>query len=687
MTLVIKMAFYRFNKNSNVKSIMVSLLLFSIILFSFFIFFFQHHLQTEMTDEIDNYAKIIASSLWIYEKNSPKAYLTLAVKANGYQSIEVYDDNKKKFLQLKGYPKSNLDSILSFVGLIPVYHLESLIEYEGRSIGNIKVEWPCKAIYLYMNILLCLVLLLVGIGLFLKLSESKQYLEIRVRKRTAELEKEVKERKSAENELRAQTQRFALHLQHTPLGVMEWDRNLKVKEWNKAAEKIFEYSRSEAIEQSAFDLILPGKEKKHVQDVWNKLISNTGGTHSVNTNLTKSGKEKICQWYNTTLKNPDGSIIGVASLVLDITKQKRAEDKLQHYQDELEKMVRVRTEELTETVQALKRRNFEADTMSRLGDLLQACEEDEESYGIVSSLCEQIFSCHSGYLALYEEDADVFKVKAVFGSFSDLEFEFEPNDCWALRRGSSHMVYNPELDPVCGHIGGEELINRYSLCVPVGAKGELLGLLHLLWETEGKSADNCEQEVKNITGLAKRVAELYALSLSNIRLKARLHRQSIRDSLTGLFNRRYMEVSLKREFARAERKGAGVGVILFDVDHFKNFNDTYGHDAGDEVLRRLGILLNQFTRGEDIATRYGGEELLLILTDCTPEILQRRAEEIRVNIEDQIIHHNKEKLKVTVSGGIACFPEHGSGPEIVVAAADGALYEAKERGRNQIVSA
>ena len=668
------------------KALAISLFLF-IAAFLVFIHFHQNHLRSEMANEIKEYAKIVSNSLWTYERNSPNAYLSLAMRANGHQSITVVDDNEKVFLELEGYPRSKMDSFLSLVGLIPVISLTSAIEYEGSSIGNIDVKWPCRAVYLYMYIVLCIILLMVGIGLFLKLSESKELLEVRVRKRTLELEREIKEKKSAESELKAQTQRFSLHLKHTPVGVIEWNHELKVKEWNNAAERIFEYSRDEAMGESAFDLILPPKEKKYAQEIWNKLISSSGGTHAINTNHTKSGEEKLCEWYNTTLKNPDGSIIGVASLVLDITKQKLAEDKVQQYQDELEQMVQQRTEELTRTVQALKRRNFEADTMSRLGDLLQACEEDKESYAIISSLCEQVFSCHSGFLALYEEGTEVFKAKAVFGEFPNPEIEFESKDCWALRIGSTHMIHNSELNAVCGHIDKDELENRYGLCVPIGAKGELFGLLHLLWDTQGRSAENCELEFKNIESLAKRVTELYALSLSNIKLKAKLHRQSIRDALTGLYNRRYMESSLKREFARAQRKNTGVGVILFDVDHFKNFNDTYGHEAGDQVLRGLGKLLIQFTRSEDIATRYGGEELLLIITDCTPEILQRRAEEIRKSIQELPIQYNTETLKVTVSGGIACSPDNGTGPEAVVNAADKALYKAKEQGRNQIVLA
>lgn len=674
-----------FTQKSRVKKVIALLFVFFLAIFLVFIYFYHKHQHSQMDAEIKEYAKVISNSLWTYEKNSPTAYLSLAMRSNGHRLISVYDDHHKLFIQLEGYPKSNLDCFLSLLGLIPMFDFESPIKYENKTIGKIEVQWPCRAVYLYMYIFICLVLVLIGIGLFLKLSESKEFLEVRVRKRTAELEKEIKERKLAENELKAQTQRFSLHLKHTPIGVIEWDQELKVKEWNNAAERIFEYSREEAMGKSAFDLILPPKEREYAQEIWNKLISDSGGTNAINLNRTKSGKEKICQWYNTTLKNRDESIMGVASLVLDITKQKHAEDKVNQYQDKLEQMVQRRTEELTKTVQTLKRRNFEADTISRLGDLLQACEEDQESYGIISSLCEQIFSCHSGFLAIYEEETDLFKSKAVFGDLSTAEIEFEPKDCWAIRLGNSHMVYDIDANAVCSHIESGELKNKYSLCVPIGAKGELLGLLHLLWDTKGQTSESCELEFKNIENVAKRVTELYALSLSNIRLKARLHRQSIRDPLTGLYNRRYMESSLKREFARAERKGTGVGVILFDVDHFKKLNDNFGHDAGDQVLRKLGELLNQFTRNEDIATRYGGEELLLIIADCTPKILTRRAEEIRKTIEDLNIIYNNKKLHVTVSGGIACSPENGTEPETIINAADSALYKAKALGRNQIV--
>lgn len=398
-----------------------------------------------------------------------------------------------------------------------------------------------------------------------------------------------------------------------------------------------------------------------------------------------SGQERFIEITDHTRLNDAGDVIGIEGILVDITERKQTERDLRQYRDELEEMVHDRTKELSETVDELKRRTNESETIARLGDLLQACETDEESFSIFTSMCSQIFSCQSGFLGIYDEQVETVRVVAEFGGFVDMDMEFEVGDCWALRRGGVHLVADPEDDPVCPHAHGEQHLS--SVCVPVGAMGEYMGLLHLLWDMKDKPSDQCEQETEAIMSLAKRVAELYALSLANIRLRARLRRQSIRDTLTGLYNRRHMEDALRREVARARRRETQVGVILLDVDHFKQFNDLHGHDAGDEVLRILGSYLNDMTRSEDIACRYGGEELLVILPDCDIENAAQRAEELRAGIEKLVVHYGGNALHVTASLGVAAFPDHGNSPAVVVAAADSALYRAKGSGRNRAVIA
>jgi diguanylate cyclase (GGDEF)-like protein len=171
-------------------------------------------------------------------------------------------------------------------------------------------------------------------------------------------------------------------------------------------------------------------------------------------------------------------------------------------------------------------------------------------------------------------------------------------------------------------------------------------------------------------------------------LQDALRLEAIRDPLTGLFNRRYLEESLEREVRRATRRGTPVSVVMVDLDHFKAFNDDFGHLAGDALLQALGHLLRTRVRGEDIPCRYGGEEFALILPDAPLDATRRRAEQLREEAQHLRVDHRGEPIgPVTLSMGVATFPLHGATGEAVLRAADDALYRAKRNGRNQVIVA
>jgi len=170
--------------------------------------------------------------------------------------------------------------------------------------------------------------------------------------------------------------------------------------------------------------------------------------------------------------------------------------------------------------------------------------------------------------------------------------------------------------------------------------------------------------------------------------QALLLEQSVRDHLTGLFNRRYMEETLERELLRSARKQLSLGIIMLDVDDFKRFNDTWGHAAGDEVLRKLGDLLLRQVRGEDIACRYGGDEFIIVLPDATQEVTRQRAELIAAQASDFHLQVDGQSLGVaTLSLGVALFPDHGHTSTTILRAADAALYRAKHEGRGRVAVA
>lgn len=198
----------------------------------------------------------------------------------------------------------------------------------------------------------------------------------------------------------------------------------------------------------------------------------------------------------------------------------------------------------------------------------------------------------------------------------------------------------------------------------------------LLRETDGKPAGILFVG-RDITDRKKVEAELQEAYL-------RMQHQAVRDPLTDLFNRRYMEETLERELARCLREGLPLSIVMMDIDFFKRVNDTYGHKAGDVMLKALSVLLQSDTRGEDIVCRFGGEEFVAILPSAAPNHAVARAEGWRRAFEELRIPYESNTLNATMSCGVATFPQHGEGSEELLRAADKALYKAKSDGRNCI---
>jgi diguanylate cyclase (GGDEF)-like protein len=251
-----------------------------------------------------------------------------------------------------------------------------------------------------------------------------------------------------------------------------------------------------------------------------------------------------------------------------------------------------------------------------------------------------------------------------------------PDECWALRRGRVHLAQPTQNGLVCHHV--PQPLPASSLCVPMMAQGETLGMLNICCNQATLST--AQQQ------LAVTVSEHLSLALSNMRLRETLRHQAIRDPLTGLYNRRYMEESLERELRRAVRHHTTLGVMMLDLDHFKRFNDTYSHAAGDVLLRELGRVLQHYLRGEDIACRYGGEEFTLILVDAPLATVVQRANQIREAVKNLTVTYRGQSLGIaTASCGVAMFPDHGLSGEQLVHAADTALYRAKDEGRDRVM--
>lgn len=176
-----------------------------------------------------------------------------------------------------------------------------------------------------------------------------------------------------------------------------------------------------------------------------------------------------------------------------------------------------------------------------------------------------------------------------------------------------------------------------------------------------------------------------SLGVSNLSLRESLRQQSLVDTLTGLHNRRFLDETLRRELLRASRKQRAVAVVLLDVDHFKRFNDTFGHEAGDLVLRHLASEMKRNVRTSDLACRYGGEEFALVMPEIGHEDAIERCEALRLAVSRLQVRYGGQPLgPINISLGLAWFPQDGEQMDRLLHAADTALYQAKRGGRNRL---
>ena len=384
--------------------------------------------------------------------------------------------------------------------------------------------------------------------------------------------------------------------------------------------------------------------------------------------VRKDGEEIWVQAQAVVIRDEDRNPAFLQGVMFDITQQKRQETALFEANDQLQ-----------EWVQQLEQRGHEIALLSEVGELLQACLSEEEAYAVFAPFARKLFPYWSGSLSITNASRNVVETAAAWGTNADQDY-FTPDDCWALRRGRTHVIEDPTAAMLCRHLSAEPPASY--VCVPMMAKGEALGVLHLASDEPG-TFSNPDRE-----RLVAAVAEHIALSLANLKLRETLRLQSIRDPLTGLFNRRYMEESLIREVSRCNRHRKPLSVLMLDIDHFKQFNDSFGHEAGDTLLKALGESLRANTRTEDIACRYGGEELTLILPDAGPEDAMRRADQLREAIKQLDVRSRGSTLgAVTVSIGIASNPIHATDAAGLLYLADQALYLAKHQGRDRAVMA
>lgn len=485
-------------------------------------------------------------------------------------------------------------------------------------------------------------------------------------------QQELLDRKRAEEQLRQSETRyravsdmtsdytFALKIDEQGEWQMEW--------LTDAFTRITGYTLEEITRLGGLLSIVHPEDKELALYYTNNLYSGLPGVIEYRI-ITRN--QQVC-WLRTYGK-PEWDanrqrVVRILSAGQDITDRKQDAEELQQA-----------NRKLTDQLKELGQHALEIKLLNQMGALFRACSSTREAYQVISQMGQELFPNDAGALYVIGKQSQVLDSGVSWGNLSSTDEILHADDCWALRRGRIHVVEDTTSGLLCKHLFEPE--PGSYLCVPMMAQGAALGVFHLTRPAVGRWTEQRQE-------LASTVAEHIALALANLDLQETLRIQSIRDPLTALFNRRYMEESLERELLRANRNSSSLAIIMLDLDHFKRFNDTFGHDAGDLVLREIGTLLQSHIRGEDIACRYGGEEFILILPGLPLTTALRRAEDLRRAIKKlEVVYRQKLLNSLTVSQGVAIYPQHGSTIEEVMLAADNALYEAKSTGRDRVLAA
>lgn len=399
-----------------------------------------------------------------------------------------------------------------------------------------------------------------------------------------------------------------------------------------------------------------------------ELALSTGRRHQAEVRLVKPGGSQLPVIASCNPLNRAGG--GIVLTLSDISDLRSAE-----------KAVSDRAEELAVLNRELKVTSEATTRLVKLGELLQACVTFQEAFSVVGSAMPDFFTGLSGSVHLTSASRNLVEEMASWGPIRSSVGQFAPEDCWALRRGQQHVAGPGMLTPRCNHITDDG--DRGYVCMPLAAQGETLGILHLCEPNAAERSGWLVEREQVLRG----VADTLALALANLRLRETLRQQSIRDPNTGLYNRRYLEETSSRELRRMERSGQPMAFIMLDVDHFKQFNDTFGHEAGDLVLKQVAGTLLDHARESDVVSRYGGEEFALMMPGTSLADGAERAEALRKAIKQLHLTHRGRTLgTITASFGVAAFPELGASWTEIVNAADHALYKAKAEGRDRVVT-
>lgn len=438
---------------------------------------------------------------------------------------------------------------------------------------------------------------------------------------------------------------------------------------NKQAEELFGWSRADLLKQSV-DKLVPhvgrGDHAKRRDSFMAHPSTRTMGASLDLSAVRADGTEVPVDISLSPIRLADGTNLVVVA-IRDVTEKRRAADAL-----------REANSDLTAIVADLQARSQSMTILSRGSEALQGCTDMDEALELIGRAAPMMFADLVGGLFSRQRDGANFATLTTWGAMED--GEIAPDDCWALRTGHVHVFGTDPLALRCKHVAAEV---TWSVCIPLIAQHETIAVIHI---RDGGDIDPAGRYANRQEEVGRLLSTQWGLTLANLLLRETLHSQSIRDPLTGLYNRRYLDEWLRSAHSRAERHQSRLAVVMIDLDHFKAFNDSHGHPGGDTVLRSLGRFLLEKTRGEDVVARFGGEEFVVVFPEVSAEDAVARVNGLIDGWRDRSEHSAGDLHPYpTMSAGIAMYPTHATEITDLFVVADRALYQAKHAGRDRLV--
>jgi diguanylate cyclase (GGDEF)-like protein/PAS domain S-box-containing protein len=486
---------------------------------------------------------------------------------------------------------------------------------------------------------------------------------------------EVSERQRLAIDLNKQSTYLDSLIQNSPLAIVVLDRQGSVELANSAFVKLFQYDRIELASIDIGNMGVADDQTTTSAQLIPQIFAGNAIDRTVQ-QRRKDGHILHLALHGVPLL-VDGKIRGAYLIYEDVSERIRASEAQKQHAESMDRLVK-----------ELELRTKQTTSLNEMGALLACSGSVKEACTVVATSVQKLLpDAHSGALYLFRSSRDLIEAAVRWGKTDVSAPTFPPEACWSLRRGQPHWSGLAGNSVACQHLTARSTTE--SLCVPMVAQGNTIGVLHLEFENAELRHDSDTDSLRDARQrLAVSAASQIALSLASLQLRETLREQSIRDPLTGLFNRRFLEESFERELLTASRKKQAVAVLFLDLDHFKRFNDTFGHAAGDMVLQSLADVFRNFFRASDICCRYGGEEFAILLPESASHDAAIRAEALRSEVKNLRLQFRKQLLgPLTLSVGVAAFPEHGSTAAELLKIADQCLYESKARGRDVVTVA